>query len=168
MKNKVQSLIKLIYNSLIFDQKTYREVKDNGEYTKYCLLIVIIAALCDGVSTAHYTNAEGLVKQLVFSIVGWIISSAIIYLIGVRVIGYSSGILQLARTLGISYSPHIINLFTIIPFIGINIFIISVIWGFFTTVYAVKLTFNCRKLIAFLITLAGLVPYGIIMFFLLR
>ena len=109
-----------------------------------------------------------MIKQLVFSIVGWVVSSSVIYIIGVKVIGYKSGIMELARTLGISYSPHVINLFAVIPLIGINIFIISIIWAFFTAVFAVKLTFNCGKLIAFLITLAGLVPYGVIMFLLLR
>lgn len=161
-------MLKIIYKSLIFDQNIYKKVKKSGEYTKYCILIVLIAALADGISTAHYTNAEGLIKQLVFSIVGWIVSSGVIYIIGVKVIGYKSGIMELARTLGISYSPHVINLFAVIPVIGLNIFIISIIWAFFTAVFAVKLTFNCKKLSAFLITLAGLVPYGVIMFFLLK
>lgn len=158
----------IIYKSLVFDQNVYKKVKKSGEYTKYCILIVLIAALADGISTTHYTNAEGLIKQLVFSIVGWVVSCSVIYLIGVKIIGYKSGIMELARTLGISYSPHVVNLFAVIPLIGINIFIISIIWAFFTAVFAVKLTFHCGKLSAFLITLAGLVPYGVIMFFLLR
>lgn len=168
MENKRQNLIKLIYKSLIFDHKTYKEVKINEEFTKYCLLIVIIAALANGIATAHYTNTIGLIKQLVFSIIGWIVRSGIIYIIGVKVIGYRSGIIQVVRTLGISYSPLIVNVFAIIPVIGLNIFVISVIWLFFTTVYAVKHTFGCNKLMSFFITLAGLIPYGIIMFLLIR
>ena len=168
MTKNSPNITDLIYRSLIFDYKIYKIVKDKGEYTRYCLLIVIIAALASGISTAHFTSNISLIKQPVYSIIGWVVRSGIIYLIGVYILGYRSSISGVVRTLGLSYSPQILNLFAIIPFIGLNVFLISVIWLFFTTVFAVKQTFDCSRIMSLIITISGLFPYVVIMFFVIR
>ncbi|MGH7885756.1 MAG: hypothetical protein ACRENO_08695, partial [Thermodesulfobacteriota bacterium] len=124
MKKKAQNFIFLIYRSLIFDPKIYRTAKNSSEYNKLCILVVFTAALANGVSTAHFTNSTGLFKQLTFSIIGWMVRSGIIYVIGVKIFGYRSDFLQVIRTQGISYAPQILNVFAVIPILGINIFII--------------------------------------------
>lgn len=161
-------IFRLIYRSVFFDYRIYKTVRDKSKYTKYCLLIVLIAAVANGISTAHFTSSVSLFKEPAYSVIGWAVRSAVIYVIGVYILGYSCTIPAVVRTLALSYSPQILNLFAVVPFIGINIFLVSVIWLFFTTVFAVYQTFECSKTVSLLITIAGIFPFVIIMFFLMR
>ncbi|NIP31594.1 MAG: hypothetical protein GTO02_18885 [Candidatus Dadabacteria bacterium] len=168
MEKNPPNIAQLVYKALIFDFFTYDYVKKKNKYIKHSLLIVIIGSLAAGFGTYSFTNHLGILKQLISSVLSWLLISALIYIIGVRIFNYDSEYKTLLRTIGLAYSPMLLNIFAFIPYVGSYIIIISTLWLFFTTIYAVKHTLNSSKFISLIIILLAIIPYIMIPFLIIR
>ena len=168
MSSKILNFLQLIYKSLILDSTTYNYVKDNPNTLIYSALIVVLGSLAAGFGTFTFTNEESIFKQVVSSIVGWFLLSFIIYVIGVKLFKYNSDYKTILRTLGLGYTPMLINLFAFSPFFGSFVIVISTLWLFFTTVFAIIHALGSNKFISLLIFCLSIVPYIIIIFGIIR
>ena len=86
-------------NKFIWRQKTLRDL------IRYSILIILLVSICTGIGTINLTNDSSIIRDLLSSIIGWFIWTSIIYFIGVKLMKNSSTFTQLARTLGVAYSP---------------------------------------------------------------
>ena len=114
--------IEIIIKAIKFDSSVYKLAKENKSYTKYSLFVVLVASLFTGVGTSIMTESSSIPKELISSLIGWILWSTVIYVLGTRILGYEATFTELLRTLGIAYSPGVMNNFGIIN--EISIFVI--------------------------------------------
>lgn len=152
-------LLKIIIKSLKFDKKVYLQAKNNPGFLRSSLLIVLLVSLCTGIGTINLTNDSSIIRDLLSSIIGWLIWTLIIFLIGVKVMKNSATFSQLARTLGLAYSPGVLNIFGLLHFISIPLLAITSIWTIISFIYALKHALEISAERAFFISLLSFIPY---------
>ena len=135
-------LPEIIIKSLKFDKIVYLDARDNPGFNKFSVLIVLLVGFCTGIGTYNLTN-----------------DTSIIYIIGVKIMKNSSSFSQLARTLGIAYSPGVLNVFGIIKFISLPLLAVILIWTIVSFIFALKHALNISAERAFLISVLSFIPY---------
>lgn len=124
--------------------RTYDEVARDPRALSEAAIIVIAVALAAGIGGLN-DGAGGLVAGIILSLLGWVISSAIIYFVGTRITGTpttSGSVESLLRTLGYASAPRIFSFLGFIwIFGGLIIFVLS-IWTLITTVLAIRASLN--------------------------
>ena len=159
------NIFKIIAKAIKFDSSVYLLAKENKSYTKYSLLIVLLASLCTGIGTSALTETTSILKEIIFSLIGWILWSFIIFIVGTKIFDYKSTFQELLRTLGIAYSPGVINILGVISSISLTVVAVSLLWTILSFIFSVKETLRCSALKAILISISGFIPYLIIKFF---
>jgi len=152
-------LIKIIIKSLKFDKQIYLEAKNTQGFIRYSLLIVLLVGICTGIGTINLTNDSSIIRDLLSSIIGWFIWTSIIYVIGVKLMKNSSTFIQLARTLGVAYSPGVLNIFGLIQIISLPLLAVTSIWTIISFIFALKHALQISAERAFLISLLSFIPY---------
>ena len=152
-------LIKIIIKSLKFDKQIYLEAKNTQGFIRYSLLIVLLVSICTGIGTINLTNDSSIIRDLLSSIIGWIIWTSIIYVIGVKLMKNSSTFTQLARTLGVAYSPGVLNIFGFVQIISLPLLAVTSIWTIISFIFALKHALQISAERAFLISLLSFIPY---------
>ena len=152
-------LFQIIIKSLKFDKQIYLEAKNTQGFIRYSILIVLLVSLCTGIGTINLTNDSSIIRDLLSSLVGWLIWTSIVYVICVRLLNYSSTFTQLARTLGVAYSPGVLNIFGIIQVISLPLLAITSIWTIISFIFALKHALEISAEKAFLISLLSFIPY---------
>ena len=152
-------LLEIILKSLKFDKSVYIEAKNKPGFLRFSLLIVLLVSLCTGIGTINLTNDSSVIRDLLSSIIGWLIWTSIIFVIGVKLLKNSSTFSQLARTLGLAYSPGVLNILGLISFISIPVLAITSIWTVISFIFALKHALEISAEKAFLISLLSFIPY---------
>jgi len=152
-------LPEIIIKSLKFDKIVYLDARDNPGFNKFSVLIVLLVGFCTGIGTYNLTNDTSIIRDILSSILGWFIWTSIIYIIGVKIMKNSSSFSQLARTLGIAYSPGVLNVFGIIKFISLPLLAVILIWTIVSFIFALKHALNISAERAFLISVLSFIPY---------
>lgn len=150
-----------LFRAVTFNETFYKGLEYDRSNIYYAMLTVALVGLCNGIGTMNVGSAS-ILKEVVFNIMGWFIWSFIIYLIGVRIINFSSDLVELLVYLGFAFSPGIINILGIIPQISYHVLTISIIWTILTFIYAVKYALNCSYSKAAFVSIISVIPYIII------
>ncbi len=157
-------LIRKMVSASKLDINVYDEVESDPNATKEAFLVVLLVAFCNGIGMIGISGFMGIITGIVTSIVAWVLWSVIIYVIGVRGFGHSSDLGELLRSLGFAYSPGILNIFMLLPFIGHVFPYITSIWVFLTFIVAIRQALDCDTSRAILISVLGFLAYLIIRF----
>ncbi len=152
-------LLNIIIKSLKFDKNVYLVARDSPGFSRYALLVVLLVSLCTGIGTTNLTNDSSIIRDLLSSIVGWLIWTSIIFIIGVKLMKNNATFLQLARTLGLAYSPGVFNILGLLTFISLPLLAITSIWTIICFIYALKHALVISAERAFLISLLSFIPY---------
>ena len=155
-------IIRIILKSIIFDQSVYLEARESNSFNSYSVLIVFLASLCTGVGTHYLTDESSIFRDLIFSFLGWIIWTSIIYIVAQKIFNEKEEFIKLARCLALAYSPNILNILGIISPIVVPIFTLTSIWTIIAFIFGVKQAFGTTAVKAFLISIISLVPYLIL------
>lgn len=120
--------------------RTYAEIARDPHALAEAAIVVAAVAISAGIGHVNY-GAGGLLAGIILSLVGWVVSAAIIYFVGTRITGTpttSGSVQSLLRTLGYASAPNIFSFLGIIwLFGGIVLFVLS-IWTLITTVLAIR------------------------------
>lgn len=152
-------LLKIIIKSLKFDKQVYLDAKNSPVFLRSSLLIVLLVSFCTGIGTIYLTNDSSIFRDLLSSVIGWLIWTSIIFLIGVKIMKNSATFTQLARTLGLAYSPGVLNIFGLLHFISIPLLAITSVWTVISFIYALKHALEISAERAFLISVLSFIPY---------
>lgn len=152
-------LLKIIIKSLKFDKQVYLDAKNSPGFLRSSLLIVLLVSFCTGIGTIYLTNDSSIFRDLLSSVIGWLIWTSIIFLIGVKIMKNSATFSQLARTLGLAYSPGVLNIFGLLHFISIPLLAITSVWTVISFIYALKHALEISAERAFLISVLSFIPY---------
>jgi hypothetical protein len=123
-----------------FKTRTYAEIARDPKALAEAAIIVAAVAVAAGIGQVNY-GAGGLVAGIILSLLGWVISAAIIYFVGTRVTGTpttSGSVESLLRTLGYASAPNIFSFLGLIWIVGGLVLFVLSIWTLITTVLAIR------------------------------
>ena len=155
-----------LFNRMIraakLEPELYEEVERDVEATKEALLAVLIVAACNAIGNIGIFGAKGIITGLVGGILGWVLWSLVIFIIGVKGFKHTSDMGELLRCLGFSYSPYALSIFGFIPVLGPIIIIVAFVWALVAFVIATRQALDCGTGRAALVAVLGFIVYLII------
>ena len=132
----------------MLDVATYEEVEHDNDATGQAAVVVIIVAVCTALG-AIWRGGPSIIAGPISAVLGWLLWSAITYLIGGKFLGGTATWGELLRTIGFAQSPGVLMIFGIIPILGGLVRALVAIWLLFTGVVAIRqaLDFSTGKAI---------------------
>jgi hypothetical protein len=134
------SLMERAIGAAKLDPAIYEEVEHDPNAMGQAVTVVVVVAIAAGIGAA--TNGIGaIILGVILSLVGWCLWAAITWLVGTRLFGTpqtEADFGQLFRTLGFAASPGVLQIFGIIPVIGMIVGLAAAIWQLATMVVAVR------------------------------
>lgn len=144
--------------------RTYSEIARDPKALVEAAIVVVAVAISAGIGAVNY-GAGGLITGIILSLLGWMISSAIIYVVATRVTGTptTSGSIQtLLRTLGYASAPNIFSFLGFIWIIGGLVLFALSIWTLITTIFAIRAALGMSISRAILTAFLALVAAAIV------
>ena len=122
------------------DPAIYEEVEHDPNAMGQAITIVVVVALAAGIGAAT-SGIGAIVLGVVLSLVGWCLWAAITWLVGTRLFNTpqtEADFGQLFRTLGFAATPGVLQIFGVIPVIGMIVGLAASLWQLATMVVAVR------------------------------
>jgi hypothetical protein len=97
------------------DAHVFEEVEHDPSAMGQAAAVVALAALAQGVASLPVLGVMGVFAAVIGAFVGWFAGTAVIWLIGVRIMGHTSDYPELLRTLGFASVPQILLILGVLP-----------------------------------------------------
>ncbi len=158
-----RSIVDRMRGAALLDVATYEEVEHDSQATGQAAIVVVIVAICSAIG-AVWRGGPSIIMAPVAAILGWLLWSAITYLIGDKLLGGTATWGELLRTLGFAQAPGVLMIFGIIPLLGGLVRAVVAIWLLVTGVIAIRqaLDFSTGK--AIVTALLGWIAVTVLMF----
>ena len=133
-------LVQRMIGAARLNPATYEEIEHDQSATPQAAIVVVLAAIAGGIGALDDGGA-GLIAGLIGSVLGWVISAAVVYVIGTKLLAgphTNSSIGELLRTIGFASVPGILAVLGFIPVVEIIIGLIVVVWSIATYFVAVR------------------------------
>jgi hypothetical protein len=119
------------------DPVIYNEVEHDTAATSQAAMVVGFAALCSAIG--NLGGGLGVMIGAIFSaLVGWLIWSAVTYLIGAKLLGGTATWGELLRTIGFAHAPGFFLILGIVPFAGWIVRFVVGIWMLVCGIVAIR------------------------------
>ena len=122
------------------EAKTYEKVEHDESAIGQAMAVVALSVVASGIGSAGM-GIRGLVGGVFAALVGWFVWAGIIYVVGTQAMPEpqtKADFGQVLRTIGFAASPGVLNVFGIIPVLGMLIRIVVALWQLAATVVAVR------------------------------
>lgn len=139
----------------------YEEVEADTDATKQAALVVGLVALAAAAGGAR-AGAGSAVAGILAAYVGWLLWSAITYLIGDKLFGGTATWGELLRTIGFAQSPGVLYVLGIIPIIGVVVVLAVNLWILVAVIIAIRQALDFGTGRALLTAVVGFIPYFIL------
>ena len=121
----------------MLDVATYEEVEHDEQATGQAAVVVVIVAICAAIG-AVWRGGPSIIAGPISAILGWLLWSAVTYLIGTKLLGGVATWGELLRTIGFAQSPGVLMIFGIIPILGGLVRIVVMIWLLIAGIVAIR------------------------------
>jgi len=101
--------------ALKLDASVYEEVENDPDALPQAAGVVALAAVAGAIGMAGVTGAGGLLSGLVAPFLGWLVWTALVWVIGVQAFKHTSDFGELLRTLGFVFAPQTLMVVAVIP-----------------------------------------------------
>jgi len=131
-------MLERIVGVLTLKRSTYQEIEQNSSLLPQAALVVLISAIGAGIGHGSVMSSLGnnLVATFAWTLVGWLLFSVLIYVIGVLLFKGKSGLSEILRLVGFAYAPMFFTVIVgVIAFVGIVLSFLSVSLAIAATVY---------------------------------
>ena len=144
-----RSIVDRMRGAAMLDVATYEEVEHDNDATGQAAVVVIIVAICTAIG-AVWRGGPSIIGGPISAILGWLLWSAITYVIGDKMLGGTATWGELLRTIGFAQAPGVLMIFGIVPILGGFVRIVVGLWLLVTGVVAIRqaLDFSTGKAIA--------------------
>lgn len=133
-----RSFVERLVGAIKLDAGVYEEIEHDPTSMGQAAGVVVLAALATGIGGAGGPGAPGLAGGVVGGLLGWVTSTAVVWLIGVRFMKLTSDYRELLRTLGFASAPRLIAVLGFIPILGTIALLAAGIAGLIAYVIAVR------------------------------
>ena len=131
------SLVDRMRGAAALDPATYNEVENDLQATGQAGIVVVIAAVSAAIGGAGRGGA-GIILGLVGALIGWALSSGVVYFIGTRLFGGTATWGEMLRVLGFAQAPGVLLALGIIPLLGGLITFAVGIWITIARYFAIR------------------------------
>ena len=152
------SLVPRMIGAATLDVPTYEAVEHDTTATTQAGLVVVLAAVAQGVASPY----TGVIYGIVSSLIGWFAMAGLTYFIGTRLFGGTATWGELLRTLGFAAAPGILHILGIIPLLGGLVSLAVFLWVLVCVVVAIRQALDVTTGKAVLTGLLGVLAWGII------
>jgi hypothetical protein len=101
-EGEVRTFWERLYGALTLDAQVFEEVERDRDAMWQAAAVVGLAAVAEGIGFP--VRALGLVSGFL----GWLVSTAVIWVIGVRILEHRSNFQELLRTIGFASAPKVL------------------------------------------------------------
>jgi len=164
-----------VVGALRLQPATFEEIEHDPRATIQAVIVVAAVAIARGIGARSVT---GFAYLLLFGFVGWAVGSAVIWIVGTRLLrgrNTEADLSQLLRTVGFAQAPNVLAVSAVVPVLGWVLTIAGLLWSLAALVVAVRQALDYEDtvravvvcvvawLIMMLITmLATLMGYGVV------
>jgi len=143
-----RSIVDRMRGAALLDVATYEEVEHDNEATGQAAVVVVIVAVCSAIG-AVWRGGPSIILAPVTAILGWLLWSAVAYLIGDKLLGGTATWGELLRTVGFAQSAGVLMIFGIIPVLGGIVRVVVGLWLLVAGIVAIRqaLDFSTGKAI---------------------
>ena len=123
------------------DAALYEEVEADPSLTKEAALVVVLASLAAGIAGFGNAGVVGLFAITIGNIIGWLIWSGVIFLIGTKLLPEpqtEADFGQLLRTLGFAAAPRIAAILALIRPLAAIVALVVTAWGIAAMIVAIR------------------------------
>lgn len=152
------------------DPATYEEIEADRGATAQAAAVVAVVAVCGAIGNIGH-GSHGIIGAVIGAFVGWLIWSAVTYLVGVNLFGGRADMGEMLRTIGFAQAPGVLKILGIVPVFGRLAVLIASLWTLAAVVVALRqaLDFDTGRAVvtAIVAWLALIVVGAIVAFFVL-
>ena len=132
-----RSIVDRMKGAALLDVATYEEVEHDNDATGQAAVVVVIVAICSAIG-AIWRGGPSIIAGPISAVLGWLLWSAITYIIGDKLLGGTATWGELLRTIGFAQSPGVLMIFGIIPILGGLVRVVVVIWLLVAGIVAIR------------------------------
>ena len=146
-----------LLGAIKLDATVYEEVEHTPDAMGQAAGVVVLAVVAQPLGMP---GDGGLVSGLLSGFIGWLIGTAVIWLIGVQILKHTSDFQELLRTLGFASAPQVLYVLGILP-LGplVPLLLLAVgVLGLFAWVIAVRQALDVTTNRSILICLLAQIP----------
>jgi hypothetical protein len=158
-----RSIVDRMRGAALLDVATYEEVEHDSEATGQAAVVVIIVAVCSAIG-AVWRGGPSIIIAPISAILGWLLWSAVTYVIGDKLLGGTATWGELLRTLGFAQAPGVLMIFGIIPLLGGIVRVFVALWLLITGIVAIRQALDFSTSKAIVTALLGWVAVAALMF----
>jgi len=116
MSRGARSFGERLIAALKLETALYEEVEHDQSALGQAAVVVGLAALASAVGALGVLGPGAILAGLVAAFVSWLVWTALVWLVGVKMFGHTSDFEELLRTLGFVAAPQILNVLMLVPF----------------------------------------------------
>jgi hypothetical protein len=132
-----RSIVDRMKGAAMLDVATYEEVEHDNQATGQAAVVVIIVAICSAIG-AVWRGGPSIIIAPISAVLGWLLWSAITYLIGDKLLGGTATWGELLRTIGFANAPGVFMIFGIIPLLGGIVRLVVSLWMLIAGIIAIR------------------------------
>lgn len=163
------SMVDRMIGAAKLDAATFEEIERDESAIGQALGVVLIAAVAAGIGGLR-GGSTALVAALFGAVIGWAVWAAIVFVVGTKILPEpqtKADFPEVLRTIGFAASPGVLNVFAILPFLGVLVGIVVMFWQLAAMVVAVRQALDYQTTgKAVIVCLLGWVAYVVVAFML--
>jgi hypothetical protein len=134
------SLAERMIGAAKLDAATYEEIEADPSSMGQAMTVVALSAVAAGIGGLSL-GLRGLVVGVLYGLIGWFVWAAIVFVLGTKVFAEpetKTDLPEMLRTIGFAASPAVLNVFSIIPVLGLIVRLVVLVWELAAMVVAVR------------------------------
>lgn len=131
-----RSFVERVLGALRLDAATFEEIEHDRSALGQSAAVVVLGGIAAAIGAAG--QGGGAFGAVIGAILGWAISSAFVWVVGVFFLEHTSDYPELLRTLGFASAPQLLLALRGIPLLGALIGLAVFFWGLAAWVVAVR------------------------------
>jgi len=130
-----------VVGAMKLDPKAFEDVERDTTAMGQAAGVIVLAAVAAGIGNIYYGGLTGIVTGALMSLIGFLVWSAIVWVVGTKVMpepATKADFPETFRVLGFAASPGLASVITIIPLLGWLLMFVIWIWQIAAMVVAVR------------------------------
>jgi Yip1-like protein len=152
-----------VVGAMKLDPNAFEDVERDTTAIGQSVGVIVLAAVAEGIGWIYYVGLTGIVRGAFSAIIGFLIWSLIVWLVGTKLMpepATKADFPETFRVLGFAAAPGLANVVTIIPIIGWLLWFVVLLWRIAAMVIAVKQVLDYSTMgKAIVVVLIGFVIY---------
>ena len=159
------SMVDRMMGAARLDAQTFEEIEADESAIGQAMGVVMLAAVAAGIGGLR-SGTTALFAALFAAVVGWAIWAAIVFVVGTKILPEpqtKADFPEVLRTIGFAATPGLLNVFGIIPFLGMIVGLVAALWQLAAMVVAVRQVLDYQTTgKAVIVCLLGWVAYIVV------